>query len=40
MDIEVTRSFYELLGLRLERQRHGNGVEHFSSEDSDVIVEL
>lgn len=40
IDIEATRSFYELLGLRFERQRHGSGPEHFASEDSDVIVEL
>lgn len=40
VDIEVTRAFYELLGLRFERQRHGAGVEHFACEDNEVVVEL
>lgn len=40
VDIEATRAFYELLGLRFVRQRHGDGVEHLACEESDVIVEL
>ncbi len=39
-DIDKTRAFYEKLGMRFERERHGTGAEHFACADGDVTIEL
>lgn len=40
VDIEKSRAFYEMIGLRFVRERHGNGVEHYASEDGALSLEL
>ena len=37
--MEACRVFYEMLGLRFAKHRHGAGPEHFAHE-GEVIVEL
>ncbi len=40
-DIERTRQFYELLGLRFTREQHGSGPEHFAAVlAGDVVLEI
>lgn len=39
-DIEKSRVFFEIIGLRFVRERHGNGVEHYASEDGALSLEL
>ena len=39
-DLEASRAFYELLGLRFERHAHGSGPEHYAHEDERGVLEL
>jgi len=39
-DLERAATFYERLGLRFSRHRHGNGPEHLSAELSGGVFEL
>lgn len=39
-NIEASREFYEKLGLTFVREKHGNGVEHYSSWIADLVFEL
>jgi catechol 2,3-dioxygenase-like lactoylglutathione lyase family enzyme len=32
-DVEGCRAFYEVLGLRFVKHRHGQGPEHYAHED-------
>ena len=40
VDIERTKSFYEILGLTFAKHKHGNGPEHYAAEDEIGILEL
>lgn len=39
-DLEASRAFYELLGLRFMRHAHGSGPEHYAHEDERGVLEL
>ena len=39
-DIDISREFYELLGLRFERHKHGEGSEHFAAEEDGMVFEI
>lgn len=39
-DIEISKTFYEQLGLVFVKEKHGNGPEHYSSENDGVVFEL
>jgi lactoylglutathione lyase len=39
-DLERSRSFYEALGLRPEREQHGRGPVHYSCDLGGVVLEL
>jgi catechol 2,3-dioxygenase-like lactoylglutathione lyase family enzyme len=39
-DIELTRRFYERLGWRFTKERHGKGPEHYVSSDAGLVLEL
>jgi catechol 2,3-dioxygenase-like lactoylglutathione lyase family enzyme len=39
-DLERSRKFYEVLGLRFVKHAHGNGPEHYSHEDDRGVFEL
>jgi catechol 2,3-dioxygenase-like lactoylglutathione lyase family enzyme len=39
-DIEVTRRFYEQLGLAFVEEKHGSGPQHFVWESSGFVLEL
>jgi catechol 2,3-dioxygenase-like lactoylglutathione lyase family enzyme len=39
-DLFVTKRFYEVLGLRFQNEKHGNGPLHFSAIASGVVIEL
>jgi lactoylglutathione lyase len=39
-DIELSRQFYELLGLRFEKHAHGSGPEHYAHEGEHGVLEL
>lgn len=39
-DIEKSRAFYELLGMKFVRHAHGKGPQHFSHEDERGVFEL
>lgn len=39
-DLERSRAFYELLGLRFTRHAHGSGPEHYVHEDERGVFEL
>jgi len=39
--IEEMRTFYSALGARFEKERHGNGPEHYAATlDDDLVLEL
>ena len=38
--MEKSRGFFEALGLRFEKHRHGNGPEHYAHEDARGVIEL
>jgi catechol 2,3-dioxygenase-like lactoylglutathione lyase family enzyme len=39
-DIEVSKSFYQSLGLSFVKEKHGNGPTHYSCEHGDFVFEL
>lgn len=39
-DIEVSKAFYERLGLHFQKEKHGKGLEHYSCEYEDTVFEL
>jgi lactoylglutathione lyase len=39
-DIDGTRSFFELLGLQFNEEKHGDGPLHYSSVIHDVVLEI
>ena len=39
-NIDVSKEFYEELGLSFVKEKHGNGPEHYSSEHEDCVFEL
>ena len=39
-DIEVSKSFYQLLGFSFIREKHGNGPVHYSCEHDGTVFEL
>ncbi len=39
-DIDVSKEFYERLGLQFIKEKHGNGPEHYSSEYECTVFEL
>ena len=39
-DIEVTRLFYEQLGLAFVEEKHGTGPQHYAWENSGFVLEL
>lgn len=40
LDIEVSKNFYELLGLSFTKEKHGNGPLHYSCEHEGCVFEL
>ena len=39
-DLEISRKFYEAIGLTLTVHRHGNGPEHLASESGESVFEI
>jgi len=39
-DLERTQRFYEALGLRFSREKHGNAPEHLAAETGGVVFEV
>ena len=39
-DLECARSFYQALGLRFEKHRHGNGLPHLAAEVDGFVFEI
>jgi len=39
-NIEKNKIFYESLGLLFQKEKHGDGLEHYSCEDNHVVFEL
>lgn len=39
-DIEVSKEFYEKIGLVFVKEKHGNGPVHYSSEHEGSVFEL
>ena len=39
-DIEVSKDFYQLLGLSFVKEKHGNGPTHYSCEHDGCVFEL
>lgn len=39
-DIEISRTFYETLGLSFQKEKHGNGLTHYSCEHEGTVFEL
>ena len=39
-DLEVSRQFYECVGMRFSGHAHGSGPEHYASEESSGVFEL
>ena len=39
-DLEKSKRFYESLGLVFQKEKHGHGVEHYSSEQNGMVFEL
>jgi lactoylglutathione lyase len=40
LDIEVSKNFYELLGFSFAKERHGNGLLHYTCEHEGSVFEL
>lgn len=40
LDIDRAAAFYRVLGLHFTRHSHGNGPEHYSSENGDLVFEI
>ena len=39
-DIEVSKNFYQILGLSFIEEKHGNGPTHYSCEHEGCVFEL
>ena len=39
-DVEASRTFYELFGIRFKKHAHGSGPEHYAHEDERGVLEL
>lgn len=39
-DLERTKSFYEILGLKFSAERHGSGPLHFAANVAGVVFEI
>ena len=39
-DIEISKNFYSGLGFSFNREKHGNGPDHYSSENNEFVLEL
>lgn len=39
-DIEVSSQFYRLLGIEFVKHSHGNGPEHYASDDANFVFEI
>jgi lactoylglutathione lyase len=39
-DIEVSSQFYRLLGLEFDKHSHGNGPEHYASDNDNFVFEI
>ena len=39
-DLELSRSFYEALGLTFAPEKHGSGPEHYSTRLAQTVLEL
>lgn len=39
-DIETTAAFYRALGLDFTSEQHGQGPQHFASEQNDFVLEI
>ncbi|MBL8677869.1 MAG: VOC family protein [Myxococcales bacterium] len=39
-NIDASRDFYERLGLRFSREKHGEGPEHYATIDNAPLIEL
>lgn len=39
-DVEITRRFYEKLGLVFIEEKHGNGPKHYAWDSGDFLLEL
>ena len=39
-DIEASKRFYELLGMRFVRHAHGKGPDHYANQDDRGVFEL
>ncbi|RVU86544.1 VOC family protein [Leucothrix sargassi] len=39
-NLEVSKNFYQLLGLSFTKEKHGNGPTHYSCEENGTVFEL
>lgn len=39
-DVELTRRFYEKLGMSFAKEKHGRGPEHHAWQNGDFVLEL
>lgn len=39
-DIEISATFYRIIGLEFEKHRHGTGPEHYAASDENATFEL
>jgi hypothetical protein len=39
-DVELTRRFYEKLGISFATEKHGNGPEHYAWQNAGFVLEL
>ena len=39
-DLETSKRFYEAIGCKLQREKHGNGPVHYSFESGKAVLEL
>lgn len=40
LDVDVTRSFYEHIGVEFTREKHGSGPEHYATQLGSILIEL
>ena len=38
--LEEVKEFYELLGLKFQKEKHGKGPEHFACDLGEVVLEI
>lgn len=39
-NVELTRDFYEALGLQFQLEQHGSGPSHYASQMGDLVLEI